>query len=261
MGELDGEVLRLEYPRDGVALLTLDRDSRRNALDESAQAELRRALADCEEGIRAVIITGSGTSFCAGIDLKERHAKTWAPPRRSRRADSWIETHRMIVEHPAICIAAVNGYALGGGVTLINSCDLAIAAHDAEIGMPEIGFGAYPSYSGASTQLRLLPKAAAWLILTGERIDGRRAAEIGLVNQSVEAEELLELSIGLGERIAALDPVALDWSKRALQEIPWGPETYLGALALGSHFDELIRNRSTKHQTALEGFGRREYLD
>jgi enoyl-CoA hydratase/carnithine racemase len=84
-----------------------------------------------------------------------------------------------IREHPAIFVAAVNGFALGGGATLISMCDLAIAADQAEIGMPEIGFGAYPQYSGPAAQIQLTAKRAAWLVLTAECIDGRTGGGVG----------------------------------------------------------------------------------
>ena len=96
-----------------------------------------------------------------------------------------------IREHPAIFVAAVNGFALGGGATLISMCDLAIAAEEAEIGMPEIGFGAYPQFSGPAAQIQLTPKRAAWLVLTAERIDGRTAEAWGMVNRSVALDRLM----------------------------------------------------------------------
>ena len=97
-----------------------------------------------------------------------------------------------IREHPAVFIAAVNGLALGGGATLVSVCDLAVAADEAEIGMPEIGFGAYPQFSGPGAQIQLTAKRAAWLVLTAQRIDGRTAENWGMVNRSVPLTGLMD---------------------------------------------------------------------
>src|SRR5690606_8952016 len=196
---------------------TLNRPEKRNAMNSAAQAQLQEVLKQCLGRYAAAVITGSGTAFCSGIDLKERRERLRAgdaPPEYSRQGHSWIETIEAVRKHPTVFVAAVNGFALGGGVSLINACDLAIAAEDAEIGMPEITFASYPTVAGPSTQLRILRKHASWMILTGKRIDGVTAAKWGLVNQAVPADQLMQTACALAEHIGKFNPVTIDWSKK-----------------------------------------------
>jgi enoyl-CoA hydratase/carnithine racemase len=116
-------------------------------MNRQARRELLAAFHTSRVGCKAVVLTGSGDSFCSGVDLREARADADACTPPDPRSD-WIEALLAIREHPAIFGAAVNGFALGGGATLISMYDLAIAADQAEIGMPEIGFGAYPQFSG-----------------------------------------------------------------------------------------------------------------
>lgn len=126
--------------RDGYAVVQLGRPEKKNAMNRQARWELLAALTSLRDK-KAIILTGDGDSFCSGVDLKEvrSDAESGVPP--DPQFD-WIEVLLAIREHPAVFTAAINGFALGGGATLIGVCDLAIAAHEAEIGMPEIGFGA-----------------------------------------------------------------------------------------------------------------------
>src|SRR5258705_7871784 len=168
----------------GYAVIGLNRPEKKNALNRAARRELLAALTFLRAECRAIVLTGCGDSFCSGGDLKEVRADAEAGIAPDPRSD-WIEVLIAIREHPAVFIAAVNGIALGGGATLISVCDLAVAANEAEIGLPEIGFGAYPQFSGPGVQLRLAGKRAAWVVLTGERIDGVTAESWGVVNRSV----------------------------------------------------------------------------
>ncbi|PZG36816.1 enoyl-CoA hydratase [Spongiactinospora gelatinilytica] len=230
---------------DGIALITLNRPAKRNAMSRAARAALLDALDASHGPAKVIILTGAGPAFCAGVDLKEAGAE---PPDTDATAEgrrtSWHAVQERIREHPAIVIAAVNGFALGGGVTLINSSDLAIAAEDAPIGMPEVGLGFYPGLAGPSTQLRLSPKRAAWMVLTAERIDGRTAADWGLVNQAVPAGELLPVALDLAGRIARHNPVALAWAKRALREIPMHISDWSTALAYGESLKVQVQART-----------------
>src|ERR1700757_3103011 len=123
------------------AVVRLNRPEKKNAMNRDARRELFAALMSLRDGCRVVVLTGNGDSFCSGVDLKEARADAGAGIAPDPRSD-WIDVLIAIREHPAVFIAAVNGPALGGGSTLISVCDLAIAAHEADIGMPEIGFGA-----------------------------------------------------------------------------------------------------------------------
>ena len=169
--------------RPGYAVVGLNRPEKKNALNRASPRELLVALTSLRAECRVIVLTGCGDSFCSGVDLKEARADVEAGTAPDPRS-TWIEVLIAIREHPAVFIAAVNGLALGGGATLISVCDLAVAVHEAEIGMPEIGFGAYPQFSGPGAQIQLIAKRAAWLVLTAQRIDGRTAEAWGMVNRS-----------------------------------------------------------------------------
>src|SRR6185436_8269168 len=139
----------------------------------------------------AIILTGAGSSFCAGIDRDDGPQAPSARGEFSRQGHTATETIEAIRKHPSVFIAAVNGEAIGDGVSLINVCDLAIAAEGAEIALPEIASASYPTIAGPSTQLRILRKHASWLLLTGKRIDARTAARWGLVNMAVAADKVM----------------------------------------------------------------------
>ncbi|QXJ23279.1 enoyl-CoA hydratase/isomerase family protein [Actinomadura graeca] len=230
---------------DGVARLTLNRPHKRNAMSRAARSALLDALDDCHGTAKVIILTGAGSAFCSGVDLKEAGEEgTGADDTVEGRRTSWHSVQERIRHHPAIVVAAVNGFALGGGVTLVNSSDLAIAAHEAQLGMPELGFGLYPGLAGPSTQLRLSPKRAAWMVLTTERISGTKAAEWGLVNEAVPLASLADAAVELARRVARFDPVSLDWSKRALHEIPQHISDWTTALRYGEDLRAQIQARS-----------------
>jgi enoyl-CoA hydratase/carnithine racemase len=113
-------------PRNGYAIVRLDRPEKKNAMNRQARRELLAAFHASRAGCKAVVLTGSGDSFCSGVDLKEARADADAGTPPDPRSD-WIEVLLAIREHPAIFVAAVNGFALGGGATLISMCDLAIS--------------------------------------------------------------------------------------------------------------------------------------
>ena len=193
----------------GYAIVGLSRPGKKNAVNRAMRRELLDALASLRAECRAIVLTGCGDSFCSGVDLKEARADAAAGTAPDPGSD-WIEVLIAIREHPAVFIAAVNGLALGGGATLISVCDLAVAAHEAEIGMPEIGFGAYPQFSGPGAQIQL----------TAQRIDGCTAETWGMVNRSVPRAGLMDEADRLARIVSAFDAVALSESKRALDAIP-----------------------------------------
>jgi enoyl-CoA hydratase/carnithine racemase len=188
-------------------------------MDRNSRRALLEAFDRIRDRFRAVVLTGSGGTFCSGVDLKEHKADLESGV-ASDTASDWIEVVSGIRRHPAIFIAAVNGIALGGGSTLISVCDLAIAADEAEIGMPEVGFGAYPQFAGPGAQKQLTAKRAAWLALTTEKIDGRTACDWGMVNLSVPRTELEHEAGRLAAKISGFDSRVLSATKQALDEIP-----------------------------------------
>jgi enoyl-CoA hydratase/carnithine racemase len=223
MSGTDDEQLVLLERREGYAVITLNRPAKRNAMNRAAQEQLVEALEATRSDCAAIVLTGAGdVSFCAGVDLKERRGLGTDEDQSRQFAwggDSWFEVQERILRHPAVFVAAVNGYALGGGLTLVNNCELAVASRSAQFGMPELSLGTFPALAGPSTYHRLLPKHAAYLIFTAQRINSATALEWGLVNEVVPPEQLLPRSCELAERIAGFDPIAVDYSKRAVREI------------------------------------------
>jgi enoyl-CoA hydratase/carnithine racemase len=236
----------------GWAEVRIAREAKRNAVDRATRQGLLAAFEALRGDVRVVILTGTGASFCAGMDLKEvEQDRTHGIDSAS---DEWIAAMLAIRDHPAIFIAAVNGLALGGGSTLINVCDLAIASTTASIGCPEMGFATYPAMAGPAAQLAgLTRKQAAWLVLTTNRIDGATAAAWGMVNQCVAPEALLPTAAELAARIAQFDAVALRESKKALDMIPAAVTGWPQAMAMGQAVNAVIRSRST---TAADGLAR-----
>ncbi|MFF4021035.1 enoyl-CoA hydratase/isomerase family protein [Streptomyces sp. NPDC001843] len=245
------QAVLLEHLPSGISRITFNRPAKRNAMNRAARAGIVHALDECRGRSKVIILTGNGPAFCAGVDLKEGDVST-GDAELDRRSE-WAAVQEEIRSHPAIVIAAVNGTALGGGSTLINVADLAIAADEAQIGMPEIGFGLYPTLAGPAAQLRLQPKHAAWLVLTAERINGPTAAEWGLVNLSVPLKELDSAATDLAERVASFDATALAWSKKALWKIPCEISQWTEAIAYGHEVADELRSRST---ALAEGLGR-----
>jgi len=159
-----------------------------------------------------------------------------------------------IRRHPAIIIASAEGYALGGGSTLICTSDLAVVAKDVQIGTPEIGFGFYPGLAGPAAQLRLSPKNAAWLVLTGKRINGQTAVDWGMANLAVDAADLEAETLALARHVAQFDAVALEWAKKALWQIPMQITDFRNALEFGAYVNAQIHSRTDSHRQALRNF-------
>jgi enoyl-CoA hydratase/carnithine racemase len=232
--------------------ITLQRPQKQNAMNRAAQMQLQDILRQCVGRYASVILTGSGSSFCAGTDTEDQHQPTADTARGasgsstsefSRQGHTWTETIEMIRKHPSVFIAAVNGEATGDGVSLINVCDLAIVAEEAAISLPDITRASYPTVAGPSTQLRILRKHASWLILTGKRIDGRTAARWGLVNMAVPAERLMDEARAVAENIAKFNPVTLDWTKKALDDIPGHVSDWTAALEYGRVITAVVQNQ------------------
>jgi enoyl-CoA hydratase/carnithine racemase len=233
-----GELVLLEKRDGGIGLITFNRPEKRNAMSSAAQAEFRAALADSREDCKVLILTGAGVAFCSGVDLSEGQSRQ-AQRTYAYGSNSWFETNEVLKEHPAVCIAAVNGFALGGGLTVVNNCDLAIASERAEFGMPEMSFNSFPGLAGPATIRRILPKHAAYMILTSRRVDAVTAERWGIVNSVVPHEQLLEEAEKLARHVAQFDAVALDWGKKGYRDLdlmPWSE-----ALVYGGYIGTQIR--------------------
>ncbi|GAA2000634.1 enoyl-CoA hydratase/isomerase family protein [Microbacterium ulmi] len=210
--------LVLVEERGDVALVALNRPDKRNAISRALSFRLREALAELQRA-KVVILTGEGPAFCAGVDLTERRDPNWADALGVDDAQHWLETLQAVHRHPAVVVAAVNGPAIGGGMTLVNASDLAVASERATFGAPELSFGSFPALSGSSAVKRLLPKHAAQLVFTARPVSAATAERWGLVNEVVEHDALRERAWELAESIAAWEAPALAFAKRALDEL------------------------------------------
>lgn len=254
MMEDDASQLVKVERKEGYHIIRMWRPEKRNAMNREARRSLLQAFDEAAEaGVRAVILTGAERSFCSGIDLAERSKDQQANTAPEPKSD-WIEVVMAIRNHPAIFISAVNGVAMGGGATLINVSDLAIASDDSWISNPEMGFGAFPLFAGPSSQYQMLPKRVAWMVYTTERIDGKTAADWGLVNECVAPESLLLRAEELATRIAAFDAVALTESKRALDVTPGLQREWRSAFEHGMKVNEHILAQSKAQQLGLGRF-------
>lgn len=235
----------------GIARITLNRPEKRNALDKPARQAFLKALDETRDA-QVIVLSGAGGTFCSGMDLTQVVGGRLEDEEELNA--SWLEVQEVIRHHPAILIASVRGYALGGGSTLINVCDLAVVSENAQIGLPEIGFGFYPGLAGPALQLRLPPKRAAWMILTAKRIDGRTAVEWGMANVAVPDEDVDAESMALARHIAQFDAAALTWSKKALWQIPMIIGEWRAALEFGAYANGQIHARTDAHRSGLKNF-------
>ncbi len=211
------ETLLLER-RDRVALLTINRPDKLNALNIKTRQEGAAALDELREddSVRVVVITGAGEkSFVAGADIAEfagRTALTQRDVMTGRSLFTAVDTFTKPV------IAMINGFCLGGGCELAMSCDLRIASERARFGQPEINLGIIPGGGGTQRLTHLVGESRAMeLILTGEMIDAQTALQIGLVSRVVPADELEAETMKIAEKMAEKSPIALRMAKEAVK--------------------------------------------
>jgi len=203
-----------------VARLTVQRPHRLNALDSSTIDEIRHAVLELQQddSIRCVIITGAGDkAFVAGADINEIASDT--PDGARRRALHGQHVFDLIEQLGKPVIAAVNGFALGGGCELAMACTLRIAADTARFGQPEINLGLIPGFAGTQRLARLVGKTKAMeLILTGHPISAPEALAIGLINRVVPAADLLSDAGTLAAELATKPPIALRYAMEAMNK-------------------------------------------
>jgi enoyl-CoA hydratase len=206
-----------DEPGSHVALLTLDRPAQLNALNDALLRQLATALErlDADPDCRCMVITGAGDrAFAAGADIKELIDQTPESLAAEGTFDPWDRIRH--IRKPII--AAVRGYALGGGCELAMACDMIVAGDDAQFGQPEIKIGVIPGAGGTQRLTRAIGKAKAMeLILTGRSIDAREADALGLVTSVVPAEATVGAALALAGRIAAMPPLAVVAAKEAVR--------------------------------------------
>jgi trans-feruloyl-CoA hydratase/vanillin synthase len=215
--------------QDGVATITLNRPAKKNAMSPQLTQDMTAVLEELryDDSARVLVITGAGDAFCAGMDLKEFFAGLKDQPaeydRMWRLAVEW--RGRTLRYYPKPTIAMINGFCFGGAFSIVEGCDLAIAAEEATFGLSEINFKLFPG-GGVSKALGnlLRPRDALWYGLTGRPFNGKVAAEIGLINKAVPLERLREETMEVAREIARKDPYALKATKdgyRCSLEMPW----------------------------------------
>lgn len=203
--------------KGSVAVVTLNRPKALNALSKEVLSDLEVAVDDvaADKDINAVVITGAGKAFVAGADIEEMSNMTMVEGKAFGAYGIKIFRKIEMMEKPVI--AAVNGFALGGGCELAMSCDIRIASSKAKFGQPEVGLGITPGFAGTQRLPRIVgPGKAKELIYTGKIIDANEAERIGLVNQVVEPEALMDKVMAMAEDIASKAPLAVRFAKEAI---------------------------------------------
>ncbi len=202
---------------DGIGVVTVNRPQLRNALSSETVEALESALREVEANadVKVVVITGAGKAFVAGADIKEMSTMDTAAARAFSQRGHRLITLMEQMKKPII--AAVNGYALGGGLELALACDFIYAAEEARLGLPEVTLGVIPGFGGTQNLPRLIgPSRSKELIFTGRQLTAQQAREWGLVNEVVPADELMTRVMELAQNIARNGTLAISTAKEAV---------------------------------------------
>ncbi|CAB4009247.1 enoyl- hydratase, mitochondrial [Paramuricea clavata] len=219
--------------KNNVALIYLNRPDALNALNNGIIGELTTALEDAQndKDIGAIVITGSGRAFAAGADIKEMENKTFQDCVKSGFLGKWDSVARCTKP----TIAAVNGFALGGGCELAMMCDIIYASEKAKFGQPEIKLGTIPGAGGTQRLTRVVGKSLAMeMVLTGDPISAKEALQAGLASKVYPAEELLDKALKAAENISEKSKLVVNMAKEAVNT------AYETTLAEGIHFEKKI---------------------
>jgi enoyl-CoA hydratase len=202
---------------EGIATITFNRPKALNAMNSETATELLNAATICkkDDSIKALILTGSGKAFVAGADISQMQD---LPPQDALKfMELGHEVTRFIEEMPKPSIAAVNGFALGGGTELSMACDIRFASENAIFGQPEILIGLIPGWGGTQRLPRMVGMGIAKeIILGGGQIDAKRAYEIGLVNKVVPADKLMEEANKFAKKLASMPPFTVKMAKYSI---------------------------------------------
>lgn len=231
-----------------VAIITLNRPKALNALCDDLINELNTVTAEFDQdpSVGAMVITGSDRAFAAGADIKEMQPKSYMDTYRSNMFEPWASLTKLAKP----TIAAVNGYALGGGCELAMMCDIIIAGDTAKFGQPEVTIGTIPGCGGTQRLIRAVGKSKAMdMILTGDMIDAQEARDYGLVTKVVEADQTVEQAVNLAEKIASLSQPIIAMAKETVNA------AYEMTLAEGVRFERRIFHSTFSTNDQKEGMG------
>ena len=244
------EFENLLYERaESIVTLTVNRPTKLNALNRQTLTELHRAFFEFrhDQDARVMIITGAGErAFVAGADISEMAELSQEQAEEFARLGQNLTTSIELV--PKAVIAAVNGFALGGGCELAMACDFILASENARFGQPEVKLGLIPGFGGTQRLARMVGRAVAkQLIFTGETIDGRRALDLGLANAVYPLENLMEGARDIAKTIASRGPLAVGAAKRSLNR------GYDLTLEVGLEFEAMLFGSMFKTEDMREG--------
>jgi enoyl-CoA hydratase len=224
--------------RDGVLIVTIDRPKVLNALNAQTVQEIGQAFeaARDDDSVKAIVLTGGGEkAFVAGADINELAKMT--PMSGKATASNGQAVFFEIERFPKPVIAAINGFALGGGCELALACHIRIASEKAQIGLPEVTLGIIPGYGGTQRLARLVGKGKALeIICTADRVNAADAERIGLVNKVVPADQLMTVAEEMARKIASRGPVAVRCAIEAVMsgsEMPFEEGQFLEATLFG----------------------------
>ncbi|MGA9884887.1 MAG: p-hydroxycinnamoyl CoA hydratase/lyase [Candidatus Acidiferrales bacterium] len=256
-----GKTVKVEFDA-GIAWVTLNRPEKRNAVNPTMNDEMLCILdaLELDDRCRVLVLTGAGESFSAGMDLKEyfrdvdnEPASKQAQVRRAAYAWMW----RRLIHYPKPTIAMVNGWCFGGAFTPLVACDLALAADDAQFGLSEINWGIIPAGNVTRAVAQVMNhRDSLYYIMTGDTFDGKKAAEMGLVNKSVPRSQLRTETEALARKLLQKSPTVLRHAKiafKVVRDLDWDTsETFLAAMVASSSASDPERGREK---------GMRQFLD
>jgi trans-feruloyl-CoA hydratase/vanillin synthase len=247
-----GKTVKVEFDAE-IAWVTLNRPEKRNAVNPTMNEEMLAVLdaLELDDRCGVLVLTGAGESFCAGMDLKEyfrevEHEPALKQAQVRRAAYTWM--WRRLIHYAKPTIAMVNGWCFGGAFTPLVACDLAIAADEAQFGLSEINWGIIPAGNVTRAVAQVMNhRDSLYYIMTGDTFDGKKAAEMGLVNKSVPRSQLRAETEALARKLLQKNPTVLRHAKIAfkmVRDLDWDTsETFLGAMAASAGASDPDRGR------------------